>query len=95
MAKFQSLFSCLTLLFAASAYAGIGPKTDLTISNAEIAPDGYTRAAIVVNGVFPAPLITGKKVSGVYAFYSPKISTNMPDILFNRETASISMSSTK
>lgn len=63
MAKFQSLLSCVTLLFAASAYAGIGPKADLTISNANVAPDGYSRAAVVVNGVFPGPLITGKKVS--------------------------------
>nr|ACR24357.1 laccase [Ganoderma lucidum] len=61
MAKFQSLLSCVTLLFAASAHAGIGPKADLTISNANIAPDGYTRAAVVVNGVFPGPLITGNK----------------------------------
>ncbi|KAI1791912.1 laccase [Ganoderma leucocontextum] len=59
MARFQSLLSYITLLCAASAYAGIGPQTDLTISNADIAPDGFTRAAVVVNGVFPGPLITG------------------------------------
>lgn len=36
---------------------------DLTISNADIAPDGYTRAAIVVNGQrYPGPLLTGNKV---------------------------------
>ncbi|TBU49264.1 laccase [Dichomitus squalens] len=61
MAKFMCLLSYVTLLFAASAYAGIGPVTDLTITNADIAPDNFTRAAIVVNGVFPAPLITGNK----------------------------------
>ncbi|KAI0771657.1 laccase B [Trametes elegans] len=41
------------------AFGAIGPVTDLTISNADISPDGYTRAAVVVNGVFPGPLITG------------------------------------
>ncbi|TBU24294.1 laccase [Dichomitus squalens] len=61
MAGIRSLLSCTTILLTASAYAAIGPVTDLTVSDANIAPDGFTRAAIVVNGVFPAPLITGKK----------------------------------
>nr|QOW95913.1 laccase GbLac_U30636 [Ganoderma boninense] len=60
MARFQSLLSFITLLFATSAYAGIGPVTDLVISNADVAPDGFTRAAVVVNGVVPGPLITGQ-----------------------------------
>ena len=64
------MLSSITLLFAASAYAGIGPKTDLTISNADVAPDGFTRAAVVVNGVFPGPLITGNKVNEAHAPYS-------------------------
>ncbi|KAM5541434.1 hypothetical protein V8D89_004988 [Ganoderma adspersum] len=59
MARFQSLLSYITLLFAASAYAAIGPVTDLVISNANVAPDGFTRAAVVVNGIAPGPLITG------------------------------------
>ncbi|KAM5544799.1 hypothetical protein V8D89_001697 [Ganoderma adspersum] len=59
MARFQSFLLHIALLFVASAYAGIGPATDLTISNADISPDGFTRAAVVVNGVFPGPLITG------------------------------------
>ncbi|OBZ73752.1 Laccase-1 [Grifola frondosa] len=40
-------------------YAGIGPVTDLHIVNADIAPDGYTRAAVLAEGTFPGPLITG------------------------------------
>ncbi|KAI1791166.1 laccase [Ganoderma leucocontextum] len=63
MARLQSLLPYFTLLFAASAYAAIGPTADLTITDADIAPDGFTRAAVVVNGVFPAPLITGNKAS--------------------------------
>ncbi len=62
MARFQSLLSYVTLLFVASAYAAIGPVTDLTVTDANISPDGFTRAGIVVNNVFPAPLITGQKV---------------------------------
>lgn len=65
MAKVQSLLLYLTLLFSTSAYAAIGPTADLIISDADIAPDGFTRAAVVVNGVSPGPLITGNKVSPV------------------------------
>ncbi|KAM5543041.1 hypothetical protein V8D89_003425 [Ganoderma adspersum] len=59
--KLQSLLPYLTLLFSASAYAAIGPVANLTISNAEIAPDGFTRSAVVVNGISPGPLIAGNK----------------------------------
>nr|AWC08467.1 laccase B [Peniophora lycii] len=31
----------------------------LTVGNADISPDGFTRSASLVNGAFPAPLITG------------------------------------
>lgn len=63
MARFQSLLTYITLSFAAVAYAAIGPVADLVVSNAAISPDGFVRDAIVVNGVFPSPLITGQKVS--------------------------------
>ncbi|KAI0637513.1 laccase [Trametes polyzona] len=63
MGSFSSLFAltavCLSLGRLASA--AIGPVTDLTITNADISPDGYTRAAVLANGVFPGPLITGNK----------------------------------
>nr|ABK59825.1 laccase [Ganoderma tsugae] len=61
MARLQSFLPYFPLLFAASAYAAIGPVANLTISDADIAPDGFTRAAVVVNGVSPGPLITGNK----------------------------------
>ena len=57
------MFFFTAILFAASTYAAIGPVTDLVISNADIAPDGFKRAAVVANGVFPGPLIAGDKVS--------------------------------
>nr|UYM28070.1 laccase 7 [Trametes polyzona] len=63
MGSFSSLLAltavCLSLGRLASA--AIGPVTDLTITNADISPDGYTRAAVLANGVFPGPLITGNK----------------------------------
>ena len=95
MAKFQSLLSSITLLFAASVYAGIGPKTDLTISNADVAPDGFTRAAVVVNGVFPGPLITGNQVGDVRAFLLLHVFTDIMVLFLNRVTASSSTSSTR
>ncbi|KAH9897825.1 laccase [Cubamyces lactineus] len=61
MSKFHSLLSFVLVSLVSVAYAGIGPVTDLTISNAEVSPDGYAREAVVVNGVTPAPLITGQK----------------------------------
>ncbi|KAI0689487.1 laccase LCC3-3 [Cerioporus squamosus] len=56
----------VAILFALSlslplSRAAIGPVTDLTISNADISPDGFSRAAVVVNGQFPGPLVTGNK----------------------------------
>nr|AAM66348.1 laccase 2 [Trametes sp. C30]AAM66349.1 laccase 2 [Trametes sp. C30] len=63
MSKFQSLaaFIALSLSTGRLAAAAIGPKADLTISNANISPDGFTRAAVVANNQFPGPLITGNK----------------------------------
>ncbi|KZV75804.1 multicopper oxidase [Peniophora sp. CONT] len=51
----------LSILFAASIEAAIGPNAELVVSNAQRAPDGFKRDTIVVNGQFPSPLITGTK----------------------------------
>lgn len=42
--------------------AAIGPVADLRIVNKNIAPDGFTRPAVLAGGTFPGPLIKGKKV---------------------------------
>ncbi|KAI0756298.1 laccase [Daedaleopsis nitida] len=55
------LTTFVTLALVGSSLAAVGPAADLVISNARISTDGYPRDAIVVNGVYPAPLITGKK----------------------------------
>ncbi|TFK59556.1 laccase [Pluteus cervinus] len=43
------------------AISVIGPVADLVIANENISPDGFLRAAVLVNGVFPGPLITGQQ----------------------------------
>ncbi|PIL23727.1 transporter [Ganoderma sinense ZZ0214-1] len=56
----SAVFVALKLALNAHAHA-IGPVADLTITNADLAPDGFTRAAVAVNGMSPGPLITGQK----------------------------------
>lgn len=52
----------MALSLSALSLAAIGPVTDLTIVNADVSPDGIERAAVLANGQFPGPLITGNKV---------------------------------
>ncbi|KAI0362882.1 Cu-oxidase-domain-containing protein, partial [Pilatotrama ljubarskyi] len=61
MAGLRSPALAVALAFAAATIAAIGPKADLVLSNADITPDGFTRNAVVVNGVAPGPLITGNR----------------------------------
>nr|AAW28936.1 laccase A [Trametes sp. 420] len=63
MSKFQSLvaFVALCLSHSRLVAGAIGPVADLTISNANISPDGFTRSAVVMNNQFPGPLVTGNK----------------------------------
>lgn len=56
----------VTLALVARSLAAIGPAASLVVANAPVAPDGFLRDAIVVNGVFPSPLITGNKVGDVF-----------------------------
>ncbi|KAI0073552.1 laccase A [Panus rudis PR-1116 ss-1] len=53
----------IVLSFSLAAYGqkAIGPVTDLPIVNAKIAPDGFTRSAVLAGGVFPGPTIKGNK----------------------------------
>nr|Q12717.1 RecName: Full=Laccase-5; AltName: Full=Benzenediol:oxygen oxidoreductase 5; AltName: Full=Diphenol oxidase 5; AltName: Full=Laccase IV; AltName: Full=Urishiol oxidase 5; Flags: Precursor [Trametes versicolor]AAC49829.1 laccase IV [Trametes versicolor] len=63
MGKFHSFVNvvALSLSLSGRVFGAIGPVTDLTISNADVTPDGITRAAVLAGGVFPGPLITGNK----------------------------------
>ncbi|CAL1709847.1 unnamed protein product [Somion occarium] len=56
-------FTCIVAAFVLSlpSLASIGPITDLLVVDAAVSPDGFTRQAVLANGVFPGPLISGKK----------------------------------
>ncbi|EIN14730.1 laccase [Punctularia strigosozonata HHB-11173 SS5] len=54
-------FVALSLSFAATSFAGIGPIANLPIVNKVIAPDGFNRSTVLAGGSFPGPLITGFK----------------------------------
>ncbi|KAJ7584002.1 laccase 6 [Mycena floridula] len=59
-----SLILLASGLFVASVSA-VTKNIDLTISNTVISPDGAPRSAVVVNGIFPAPLLTLNKGDSV------------------------------
>ncbi|KAH8989923.1 laccase C [Lactarius hatsudake] len=65
----------LLLLAAASRHvsASIGPTAVLEISNADLAPDGFSRSTVLAGGTFPGPLITGNK--------DDQFSINVTDLL--------------
>ncbi|KAJ6562631.1 laccase [Mycena capillaripes] len=56
---FSPLFIAICLF--STALASIGPTADLTLTNGDVAPDGFTRQAVLVNGQAPGPLIVGNK----------------------------------
>ncbi|KAJ7278951.1 laccase 1 [Mycena rebaudengoi] len=56
-------FATLLSFFLASSSMAvmIGPTADLRITNGVVAPDGFSRGAILTNGVTPGPTIKGNK----------------------------------
>jgi iron transport multicopper oxidase len=61
MSRLRS-FICLLAALSTGISASIGPVIhDLAIVNKELAPDGYSRITTLADGVFPAPIIRGKK----------------------------------
>lgn len=55
------LFLTVLAVVVRKAFAA-GPTAALTILDAAATPDGYVRQAVLPNGTFPGPLITGNKV---------------------------------
>ncbi|KAJ7688073.1 laccase [Mycena rosella] len=56
------LFTASFIFFAISGtYAAVGPSASIEIVNKVVSPDGKPRSAVLANGVFPGPLITGQK----------------------------------
>ncbi|KAH9963477.1 laccase [Lactifluus volemus] len=44
-----------------SASRQVGPSANLVIANKVVSPDGFTRLATLVNGIFPGPIIRAQK----------------------------------
>ncbi|KAJ7506089.1 laccase [Mycena galericulata] len=59
--SFSPLFIITCLVSTATALASVGPTGELTLTNGDVAPDGFTRQAVLVNGGSPGPLIVGNK----------------------------------
>ncbi|KAF5348571.1 hypothetical protein D9756_009656 [Leucocoprinus leucothites] len=58
----MKLLSAFTLLLAGLPSTFAADRTfDFDIVNAAVAPDGFERQGVLVNGIYPAPLITASK----------------------------------
>ncbi|KAF8956258.1 laccase [Flammula alnicola] len=55
------LTSSLLCFFVPLSHAAIGPQSTLQVVNKVISPDGFSRSASLVNGVYPAPVIAANK----------------------------------
>ena len=58
----HTLVLALSLVYATRLCVAVGPIVTLPIVNADVTPDGYTRQAVLADGTFPGPLISGNKV---------------------------------
>ncbi|KAI0078066.1 laccase 5 [Panus rudis PR-1116 ss-1] len=57
---FLSFLTAVSLSLS-TAYAAIGPVTDLRITNKNVSPDGVSRPAVLAGGTLPGPTIKGNK----------------------------------
>ncbi|KAJ7153972.1 laccase [Mycena crocata] len=64
LTRFSSMIlSAAFFIFSAisGTHAAVGPSATLEIVNKAISPDSFNRTAVLADGNFPGPLITGKK----------------------------------
>ncbi|KAF7344051.1 Laccase A [Mycena venus] len=54
-------FPLLALSLISASSAGIGPTADITLVNAVVSPDGFSRSAVTANGITPGPIVTANK----------------------------------
>ncbi|KAF9442790.1 multicopper oxidase [Macrolepiota fuliginosa MF-IS2] len=57
----RSHLLCLISLATAAFAAKVGPTSTLNIANKNIAPDGFSRPASIINDIHPGPVIMAKK----------------------------------
>ena len=65
MAKLLSLVSLVAFGLSSTHIASavtVGPVGDMVITDGDVTPDGFTRAAVLVNGQVPGPIVVGNKV---------------------------------
>lgn len=62
MANLRLLSVIIALSLSFDALAAIGPTGNLTISNGNVNPDGYSRSAVLIGGSTPGPLVQGNMV---------------------------------
>ncbi|KAJ7142656.1 laccase [Mycena epipterygia] len=55
------LSTALILSALSGTYAAVGPSASIDVFNKFISPDGYSRSAVLADGLFPGPLVQGKK----------------------------------
>ncbi|KAF9482102.1 laccase 16 [Pholiota conissans] len=61
MHLFPVISRLLTLLFICSAISAADVDVVFNVDNTQVAPDGFTRTGVIVNGVFPGTLIQANK----------------------------------
>ncbi|KAF7291266.1 Laccase 1 [Mycena indigotica] len=47
----------IAAILSAPAFAAVGPVADLTLVNAQVAPDGFSRSAVTAGGTIPGPVL--------------------------------------
>jgi iron transport multicopper oxidase len=57
----RSVQACLVASFVGTIAASQF-STDFTIANTDVNPDGFTRIAVLANGMFPGPLVSATAV---------------------------------
>ncbi|TFK37392.1 laccase 16 [Crucibulum laeve] len=61
MVQLQPQFALLAIAFCLPSILAVDVNYNFNIVNANIAPDGFSRAAVLVNGAFPGTLIQAQK----------------------------------
>lgn len=75
-------FTALHLLACLSGTAfGATVSKTLTISNQNLAPDGFTRSTVVANGAFPGPLISGNTGDSFAITVDDQLSDSSMDVI--------------
>ncbi|KAJ7921435.1 laccase [Mycena leptocephala] len=54
-------FTLLGLSLISPSLATVGPTADITLVNAVVSPDGFSRSAVTANGIVPGPVIVANK----------------------------------